>query len=99
MEENNNVCGGNCCQCGGCGMSQSCGKCGHHMMHGYSDYKHHLLRKVLLVIAMLMIFFLGVAFGELKSMNRNYYHGEGMMGRYGDDNYSYMMRGGSIYYR
>ena len=85
--QNENTCP-SCGHCGGCGkMNAMCGGC-----HGMGDH-HGMLRRFLMLLILVAVFYLGTEVGELKSINREYHHrgGYGMMGNYGYGNSEGMM--------
>ena len=61
------------------------------MMGGcYTMSQHHILRKVLMIILLIVIFSIGVCLGELKSeIRESRYQGYRMMGNWNYDNGNY----------
>ena len=77
MENKENTC--TTCTTGSCGC-----KCG--SMMGMGGHKHHILRKILMLILLVIVFNLGMRMGELKGLlqsQNNSYHRGGMMMNYG----------------
>ena len=85
-----NMCGegGSCGSMGGgsCGAGSCGGKWGHHCG------KIHLLKKVVMLLVLLVVFWFGTKFGELKSMMR-YSYGQSFTSENGDYGYGYRMMG------
>jgi hypothetical protein len=87
-------CGGGMCSCSNCGAS-ACGSgcCGG---HGYK--KHRILKKIFWLIALVIIFHLGVEFGELKGELHGSHEGFGTgMIRYSGNDYGFGMMGNKMF--
>ncbi|MCX6757304.1 MAG: hypothetical protein NTZ44_00225 [Candidatus Nomurabacteria bacterium] len=86
----------NKCGCAGenmCGNCAGVGKCG--MMVNGCNYKHKILKKLLIFLVMIIIFNLGMKIGEVKGMLKmNMYYNSQKSIQTQNSNYAYPMMGG-----